>query len=271
MDLQTTLGCPVLHNESRHLATCLQITCRWCINNRRFHEEALHETLCIIICTDYSAFHYLHWLWWPWASILMALSSSKSIKAGRESSGHMDHIFPLNKACYSMLVSLHQFFTKVCLSKHRAHLSTLHTTDSSYQASLWKAADFKIERKWVYECALRIMRALCIKWNLSGQHLMIKTLQTVIWHYHHNPVLIEFYICRYLLFWLIQEEGMFHLMLIRANYNLFSFMCPCKRQVSPIGKGQKKGIERLTISEWKWWLEKASLIFKAQIKNTSIV
>jgi hypothetical protein len=70
---------------------------------------------------------------------------------------------------------------------------------------------------------------------------------------------------------LIQEEGMFHLMLIRANYNLFSFMCPCKRQVSPIGKGQKKGIERLTISEWKWWLEKASLIFKAQIKNTSLV
>ncbi len=143
----------------------------------------------------------------------------------------------------------------------------------SSESRLWPSKHLflkQIERKWVYECALRIIRVLCIKWNLSGQHLMNKTLQTVISHYYHNPVLIEFYICRYILFWLIQE-GVFHLMLIRANYNLFSFMGPCKRQVSPIGKGQKKGTERLTISEWKWWLEKASLIFKAQIKNTSLV
>lgn len=163
----------------------------------------------------------------------------KSIKAGRESSGHMDHIFPLNKACYSMLVSLHQFFTKVCLSKHRAHLSTLHTTDSYYQASLWKAADFKIERKWVYECALRIIRALCIKWNLSGQHL-IKTLQTVISHYHHNPVLIEFYICKYILFWLIQEEGNVSLDADKGKLQPFLFHVSMQKTSKPNWEGAKE-------------------------------
>jgi hypothetical protein len=78
---------------------------------------------------------------------------------------------------------------------------------------------------------------------------MIKTLQTVISHYHHNPVLIEFYICRYTL---LIDSGRRYVSLDADKGKLqpFLFHVPMQK-TSPIGKGQKKGIERLTISEWK--------------------
>jgi len=195
----------------------------------------------------------------------------KSIKAGRDFSGHMDHIFPLNKACYSMLVSLHQFFTKVCLSKHRDHLSTLHTTDSYYQASLWKAADFKIEIKWVYECALRIIRALCIKWTYLVNTWWSKPFRQS----SHTTITTQFWLNftsagTYSFDWFRKKVSV-SLDADKGKLQPFLFHVSMQKTRSPIGKGQKKGIARLTISEWKWWLEKASLIFKAQIKNTSLV
>lgn len=193
----------------------------------------------------------------------------KSIKAGRESSGHMDHIFPLNKACYSMLVSLHQFFTKVCLSKHHDHLSTLHTTlllpgfsvkecrlQNWEKMGLWMC--IKNYKSTVYK--MEFIWSTLDDQNPSDSHLTLPSQPSFDWilHLQVHTLLID------------SGRRYVSLDADKGKLQPFLFHVPMQK-TSPIGKGQKKGIERLTISEWKWWLEKASLIFKAQIKNTSLV